>query len=219
MEWMIDTANLEEIRQALEVFPVEGVTTNPTILKAEWPMKYDEHLRAIRALCGQRTLHVQLGSDTWQGMVEEAERIRQMIDRDVYLKIPVTEEGLHAIRVLAARGVHATATAIYYPLQGMLAVSAGADYLAPYCNRMENNEIDFGKAISQIRHMIDRDGYKAKILAASFKHAGQVTKAIDCGAHAVTVQPALLRGVLGSALVTDAVRTFNAHNALVTGKA
>ena len=141
-----------------------------------------------------------------------------MVDKDIYVKVPVTEEGLKAIRQLKTRGVNVTATAIYYPLQGMLAAAAGADYLAPYCNRMEQNEIDFGRAIGEIRRLIDRDGYQAKILAASFKNAGQVVKAIDSGAHAVTAQPATLRSVLKSALVADAVAVFNADQRLAKGE-
>lgn len=218
MEWMIDTGDLKQIREALDVFPVVGVTTNPSILKAEGKIDYIAHLRAIRALCGARTLHVQLGADTCEGMIREAEAIRAAVDEQVYLKIPVTEEGLKAIGRLAARGVHVTATAIYYPMQGMLAASAGAEYLAPYCNRMAQNEIDFARAIGMIRRMIDRDGLKAKILAASFKNAGQVTQAIDSGAHAVTVQPALLRSALRSALVVDAVRAFGEDYRQVVGE-
>ena len=215
MEWMLDTANLNEIKKGLETFPVTGVTTNPSILKAELPIRYAAHLQAIRALCAGRSLHVQVGADTCDGMLEEAAMIRGIVGEDVYLKVPVTEEGLKAIGKMKKLGMHVTATAIYYPLQGMLAVSAGADYLAPYCNRMEQNEIDFGQSIAAIRHMIDRDGYSARILGASFKNAGQIVRAIDCGAHAVTVPPTLLGSALRSALVTDAVRVFNAHNALV----
>lgn len=218
MEWMIDTANLSEIEEALRVFPVEGVTTNPSILKAEMPIRYEERLLAIRRLAGGRTMHVQLGGGSCAEMLDEAEALRALLGGDVYLKVPVTEPGLETIRALKKRGFNVTATAIYYALQGMLAVSAGADYLAPYCNRMEQNGIDYELAIGQIRGMIDRDGYASKILAASFKNAGQVTRAIDSGAHAVTVQPALLKSVLRSALVTDAVRVFNEHQALVKGE-
>ena len=218
MEWMLDTANLEEIRAGVSAYPLSGVTTNPTILRAEGKIDYIAHLKAIRALCPGHSFHVQLGADTCAAMLEEAEMLRGELGEEVYLKIPVTREGLAAIGVLAARGVHVTATAIYYPLQGMLAASAGAEYLAPYCNRMEQNEIDFGRAIAQMRAMIDRDGCCASILAASFKNAGQVTRAIESGAHAVTVQPALLRSVLGAPLVMDAVQAFGADQAWVKGK-
>lgn len=218
MEWMIDTANLDAIKEAVDMLPLAGITTNPSILKAELPFDYETQLKAIRALTPGMTMHVQLGSESCEGMLEEAAYLQNLLGRDIYVKVPTTEVGVKAMKRLKDRGVNVTATAIYYPLQAMLAVSAGADYLAPYCNRMEQNEIDFGKAIEQIRDMIDLGGYDAKILGASFKNAGQVVRAIDSGAHAVTVQPAMLRSVLKSALVTDAVAAFTKDYALVTKK-
>ena len=208
MEWMIDTGNLNAIKEAMDMLPLTGVTTNPSILKAELPFDYEEQLKKIRLLTPGCSMHVQLGSENCEGMLDEAACLQELLGKDIYVKIPVTENGIKAIRLLKKRGMNVTATAIYYPMQGMLAVSAGADYLAPYCNRMEQNEIDFGKAIEQMRDMIDLGDYPSKILGASFKNAGQVTRAIDCGAHAVTVAPDLLRSALKSALVTDAVAAF-----------
>lgn len=217
MEWMLDTANLTAIKEGMDMLPISGVTTNPSILKAELPFNYEEQLKKIRMLTPGCTMHVQVGSDDWQAMLEEAAAFRELLGHDVYVKVPVTENGIRAIKEMKKRGVNVTATAIYYPMQGLLAISAGADYLAPYCNRMEQNEIDFGRAIDVMRNMIDRDGYKAKILGASFKNAGQVVKAIDCGAHAVTVAPDLLRSAMKSALVTDAVRVFGEHAKMIRG--
>ena len=208
MEWMIDTGNLNAIKEAMDMLPLTGVTTNPSILKAELPFDYEEQLKKIWLLTPGCSMHVQLGSENSEGKLDEAACLQELLGKDIYVKIPVTENGIKAIRLLKKRGMNVTATAIYYPMQGMLAVSAGADYLAPYCNRMEQNEIDFGKAIEQMRDMIDLGDYPSKILGASFKNAGQVTRAIDCGAHAVTVAPDLLRSALKSALVTDAVAAF-----------
>ncbi len=208
MEFMLDCANLSDLQHGLDYYPVDGITTNPSILKAELPFSYYEHLKAIKALCGERTFHVQLGSLTCEEMLREAERIQEAVGKDVYLKVPVTEEGVKAIKSLKKRGDHVTATSIYYPIQGIMAIHSGADYLAPYCNRMSNNEIDFRAAISQLRSLIDRDGYSSRILAASFKNAAQVTQSIEAGAHAVTVQPVLLKAAMHSALVSDAVDAF-----------
>ena len=219
MEWMIDTANLKAIKEAVDMLPVTGVTTNPSILKAELPFDYEEQLKKIRLLMPGCSMHVQLGSEECGAMLEEAADLRALLGKDIYVKVPVTENGIKAIRLLKKRGMNVTATAIYYPMQGMLAVSAGADYLAPYCNRMEQNEIDFGKAIGQMRDMIDLGNYPAKILGASFKNAGQVVRAIDCGAHAVTVALDLLRSALKSALVTDAVAAFTRdYQRITTGE-
>lgn len=209
MEFMLDSANLKDLEYGIKYYPVDGVTTNPSILKADLPFDYYEHLKAIKALCAGRTFHVQLASETFDEMMLEAEDVWQHLGKDVYLKIPVTEEGVRAIRGVKSRGGYVTATAIYYTFQGIMAIHAGADYLAPYCNRMENNNIDYLDTIEELRCLIDRDGYQAKILAASFKNVKQVTSAIAAGAHTVTVQPALLKTAMHSALVSDAVAAFS----------
>ena len=215
MEFMLDSANLAELKHGVEYYPVDGITTNPSILKAEIPINYFEHLKAIKEIAGEGTFHVQLGKMTFEEMVEEAKTIWAELGKDVYLKIPVTEEGVKTIKWVKANGGRVTATSIYYTFQGIM---AGADYLAPYCNRMNNNDIDFYSAISQLRQLIDRDGYNSKILAASFKSVAQVTQAIEAGAHAVTIQPALLKTAMHSALVTDAVAAFGRDQAKVKGE-
>lgn len=215
MEFMLDTADLLQISRGLETYPVDGVTTNPSILKSSLPFDYYTHLRAIKNLCDGRTFHVQLGSPDCSGMIREAHEIWEELGKDVYLKIPVTMEGIKAIKAVKALGGRVTATCIYYPMQGILAIHAGADYLAPYCNRMAANEIDFYNAISQLRNLIDRDGYSAKILAASFKNAAQITQAIEAGAHCVTVPPALLDQAMSSPLVMDAAAAFERDYALI----
>lgn len=209
MQYMLDSANLTQLSQCLELYPIEGVTTNPTILKEEGNVPLRERLLRIRALCGGgRSLHVQLLARDTAGMLREAEAVYALLGENTYVKIPVTEPGLQAIAALKREGKPVTATAIYYLAQALLAVAAGADYVAPYCNRMENNDIDFRHIIEATRLLIDRDGYPAKIVAASFKNAAQVNDALACGAHAVTVAPALLRAALVSPLVDSAVRAF-----------
>jgi len=209
MQYMLDTANPEQISQCLPIYPIEGVTTNPSILKEEGNVPLRERLLALRSLCGAaRSLHVQLLARDCEGMLREAQAVYDLLGENTYVKIPVTEAGLQTIRVLKREGKLVTATAVYYVSQALLAAAAGADYVAPYCNRMENNDIDFRHTIETTRMLIDRDGYATKIVAASFKNVTQVNDALACGAHAVTVQPALLRATLASPLVSDAVAAF-----------
>lgn len=209
MQYMLDTANLDLISQYLSIYPIEGVTTNPTILKEEGNISLREHLQQIKLLCGdERSIHVQLLAKDCYGMLQEAQAVYALLGENTYVKIPVTEAGLKAIRLLKRDGKLVTATAVYYLSQALLAVAAGADYVAPYCNRMENNDIDFRHLIETTRLLIDRDGYTTRIVAASFKNGTQVNDALASGAHAVTVQPALLRTTLKSPLVEDAVGAF-----------
>ena len=144
-----------------------------------------------------------------EDMVKEAKAILQRIDDEVFIKIPVTEEGLKAMKILKAEEeMGITATAIYTKTQGLLAMEAGADYIAPYFNRMENMDIDGAAVIADFAEMIDRWGYRTKILAASFKNMAQVNAAFEAGAHTATLQPGLLHDALNTAAVGKAVDDF-----------
>lgn len=216
MEWMIDTANLSDAASCMELYPIDGLTTNPSILKADLPFDYIERLRALRSLCGPtRSMHVQLWADTCEDMLRQADDLTERLGEGLHFKVPTTEQGVKTIGLLKKRGMRVTATAIYYQLQGLLAIAAGADYLAPYCNRMENNDIDFSRVIAGLRGVIDRDNMPSRILAASFKNTAQVCRAVSAGAHAVTVQPALLKAAMRSSLVLSAVGAFAADQAAV----
>ena len=128
MKWLLDTASLNEVREYLPLYPVAGVTTNPTLLRRVMPVAYAEHLKALRALCGELALHVQVGGSTPEEMLSRADYLRDTVGEGLYLKVPVTPEGLKTILTLKKQGARVTATAVYSSIQGMLAVSAGADY-------------------------------------------------------------------------------------------
>lgn len=210
MEFMIDDASLAEIERALDVFPITGVTSNPTILKAIGRTDLFRHLRAIRNLIGtERSLHVQVVAETAEGMIKEADAILDHVDKGVYVKVPATEQGLKAMRILKRRGANITATAIYLKIQGLMAVACGVDFIAPYYNRMENLDMDPHAVIAMFRAMIDENRTRTRILAASFKNMTQVTKAFESGAHAATVQPALLHGVFATPDIKKAIDDFH----------
>lgn len=209
MELLFDTANIEEIKKYSQCYPITGITSNPSILKAEGKINFFEHLREIRSIIGMdRTLHVQVLAEDAEGMLKEAEAILKNIDDKVYIKIPTTEEGLKAMMILKAKGVGVTATAIYTQIQGFVAIMAGADFIAPYCNRMANLDVDFEDCISAFRQMIDENNSNCKILAASFKNIAQVNQAFLAGAQTVTVQPAVLHASFTMAAVERAVSDF-----------
>lgn len=209
MEYLLDTANLELIKKYQQIFPITGVTSNPSILKAEGKVPFFERLNQIRETIGpEKTLHVQVTCSDCDGMLREAKAIQSRIDADVFIKIPVTEEGLRAIIKLKEQKMRVTATGIYHKTQGFLAIAAGADYIAPYCNRMATLDIDFRDTITAFRRVIDDNRSETKILAASFHCIEQVNDAFIAGAHAATVDPGLLCGALESACVEKAVDIF-----------
>ena len=194
MELMLDNANIQTIKEFIDIYPCVGITSNPTIIKREGKIEFFNHFRTLRQLIGkERSLHIQVVSQTTEEMIQEAEKIVEKIDKDVYIKIPVTEEGLKAIKTLKSRGFKITATAIYTKMQGLVAIAAGADYIAPYFNRIQSRGSDAAATVACFRQNIDLFGKKTKILAASFHHGGQVIKALQAGADAVTISPDLLR--------------------------
>lgn len=211
MKFLLDSASLEEVAELVAAYPIDGVTSNPSIIKAEGAIDFFPHFRSLRAEIGAaRTLHIQVLARPADAIIAEAKRILENIDRDVYIKVPTTEEGLKAIRLLRREGVKVTATGIYGKTQAMLAIVAGANYIAPYFNRMANLDIDPAETIGTLRGLIDRDRYSCQIVAASFKNLAQVNTALAAGAHAVTLQPSLLRSAVNSAPIDEAVAGFEA---------
>lgn len=208
MKILIDDARPQRVEHALAVFPLLGVTTNPTILRAAEPSAFASDLARLRGLAGERDLHVQVVARDTDGMLREARVIRRIAGERTLVKIPTTAAGLPAITALKAQGARVTATAVYSTAQGLLAAAAGADYLAPYVNRMSDADIDPLRVIAALREDIDREGAPTRILAASFKNVKQVTDAVAAGAHAVTVGADLLDSMLALPQVSLAVDAF-----------
>ncbi len=211
MEILFDTANLADIEAMTPIYSIAGVTTNPTILKAEGRIDFYPHFRRIREIVGfERSLHVQVLAQDVSGILAEAHRLLELIDEQVYVKIPTTEPGIQAMRLLRAEGINVTATAVYSKMQGILAIAAGANYVAPYFNRMESLDIDAAATIGALSAAIDQQGADCTIVAASFKNVAQVSAAFEAGAEAVTVAPMLLRSSLSAPYVREAVNGFAA---------
>ena len=192
MELLLDTANLEQIRRYNDYYLISGVTTNPSILAKEGK-PFFAHLEEVRKIVGEaKQLHVQVSAECCDEMLREAEAIAARLGKDVYIKVPVVEEGIKAMKLLKEQGYRLTATAVVVPQQAFLAGSVGADYVAPYVNRMENLNIEPFKAIESMRKIYANQHIETKVLGASFKNTQQVIRAYETGAEAVTLAPELL---------------------------
>lgn len=211
MEFLLDTLNLEDIKKWHHILPLAGVTSNPSIAKKEGEIDFFQRIRDVREVIGmEATLHVQVVAKDYEGILADAAKIREQTDEQVYIKVPVTPAGLAAIKTLKAEGYHVTATAIYTTMQGLLAISAGADYLAPYYNRMENLNINPEQVIHELALAIERTNASSKILAASFKNASQVTKALAQGAQSITAGADVFEAVFAMPSIEKAVDDFAA---------
>lgn len=218
MEIILDTANLEEIRHYNDYYEITGVTSNPTILSKEKDPDFWRRLDKIKEIIGDKELHVQVTARDFEGMMRETEVLADHFGKEIYVKIPVNEEGLKTIKFAHKAGYRTTATAIYSAQQAMLATVCGADYLAPYYNRMSSINMDAGLMIRQTSSLIDKYGYKTKIVAASFKNVGQIMDALLSGAHAVTATPSLYRQMVTSPVIEGAVDQFQRDWESVYGK-
>lgn len=209
MEFMLDTVNLEDIKRWAKILPVAGVTSNPSIVKKEGKINFFERIQEIREVIGpSASIHIQVVAKDYEGILRDARKIQQESGKDTYVKIPVTTEGLAAMKVLKEEGIRITATAIYTTFQGLLAIEAGADYLAPYYNRMENLNIDPEEVLCQLAQAIATTGSSSKILAASFKNVAQVNRAFACGAQAITAGCDVFEAAFAMPAINRAVDDF-----------
>jgi len=210
IEFMLDSANIKDISRLIDIYPIAGVTSNPSILKSEGKIDFFPHMKKIREIIGlDRSLHIQVIASDFDGIVKDAETIVRKIDDQVYIKIPSTSEGLKAMGYLHAKGIRITATAIYTQFQGLLAAVRGVEYIALYYNRMRNMDIDADHTIRFLRHVIDRDKLPSKLLAASFQNIRQTADALTAGAHSITETPKVIDDAFGLSLFQSAVDGFH----------
>ena len=208
MKLLIDDAQIEKIRTVTEFYPCDGVTTNPSILAKAGKPPF-EVLKEIRTLIGkEKELHVQVVSEKAEDMVTEAHKIADVLGKDTFIKVPTVPEGLKAMQILKKEGFRITATAIYTPMQAYLAAKAGADYVAPYVNRIDNLGADGIESTKTIQNILDNNGFETEILAASFKNSQQVQALCEYGIGAATAAPDVIEGFLKNASVDAAVKAF-----------
>lgn len=204
----LDTADLSSIKKAIEFYPIDGVTTNPSIIAKE-NKDYIKLIKDIQKIIGdERILHIQVISTKAKDMVEEANFIRETFGKNVYIKVPVTENGIKAIKILKKEGFNITATAIFTPQQALIAAKAGADFVAPYVNRLDNISGNGIRVINEIKRLFDNYNLETKILAASFKNVEQVHECGLGGAESVTVSFEILQKLLYHPLTDLSVEDF-----------
>jgi fructose-6-phosphate aldolase 2 len=206
---MADTADLEELRKLYTFFPLEGVTTNPSILKNSG-YKLSVAVEGIQELVGSGMVHVQMISSETDDMVREAKKYRSYFDfgDNFYAKIPVTPNGYKAMRVLKDAGINVTATAIFTQQQALVAMKAGADFVAPYVSRLDNISSHGIEVVGDIVENIALYGLNGKVLAASFKTVDQIYRTSMAGAHSATISPELLHQLIKHPMTDISVKQF-----------
>ena len=211
MEFFIDSADIEAIRDICSYLPIDGVTTNPTIITKSGKEPEQVFNELCEVLTEDQKIIAQVVALDYEGILAEADKIAQIRGgKNIVVKIPVTREGLRAIPAVKAKGISVLATGIYSPDQAFWAAKAGADYLAPYVNRMCN----YGDGVGQVAELIDTlaiYGFEAKVCGASFKNVDQVHQLLAAGIPAITVAPDVIRAMVDHPGTSIAVDEFTSN--------
>jgi len=196
------------VRRWSRILPLAGVTTNPSITAAGG-MPLSELLPALREVLGPKgRLFAQVMGKTESEMVREALALREL-DRDLVVKVPVCAEGLAAIKELMALGVPTLGTAVYTPMQGVLAALAGAEYVAPYVNRLDAQGGDGIKAVQELQQLLVLHAPGSKVLAASFRTPRQALDCLLAGCQSITLPLDVAEQLLNVPAVDAALLKFD----------
>ena len=208
MKLLLDTANLSDIRYFNTYFPIEGVTTNPTILAREGG-DVIALLKSIREIIGdKKELHLQVTETEYDRIIAEAKALYALLGPNTFIKIPATDVGLKATSALSKMGIRITVTAILSATQAMLAANSGASYVAPYISRLENICDDGVGCAADIVKIFAADGAKTKVLAASFKTAKEVLDVAVIGCPAATISSDIMKKLLSHTTTATSIADF-----------
>ena len=207
MELYLDTSDVAAVKALARVFPLAGVTTNPSIVAAG-KQTLDVLLPQLQdAMGGQGRLFAQVMATTAEGMVSDARKLRAII-ADIVVKVPVTAEGLAAIKLLKEEGIPTLGTAVYGAAQGLLAALAGAEYVAPYVNRVDAQGGDGIQTVTDLQALLKMHAPHAKVLAASFKTPRQALDCLLVGCESITLPLDVAQQMISSPAVDAAVAKF-----------
>lgn len=207
MELYLDSANVAEVERLARIFPIAGVTTNPSIIAASKESIWDVLPRLQKVIGENGVLFAQTMSRDAQGMVNEAKRLNNAVP-GIVVKIPVTSEGLVAIKQLKKEGIVTLGTAVYSASQGLLAALAGAKYVAPYVNRVDAQGGDGIRTVQELQTLLERHAPKSKVLAASFKTPRQALDCLLVGCETITLPLDVAQQMLDTPAVESAVEKF-----------
>ncbi len=209
MRILLDTADLEKIEYFNLHYPIEGVTTNPTILAKEGG-DVVMLLHKIRAIIGEdKELHIQVTEKTFERIVKEAEAIVAAFGKNTFVKIPATDVGLRATKYLSDKGIGVTVTAVLTAAQAMLASNSGASYVAPYISRSENLCADGVGTVADIAEIFSKSNTQTQILAASFKTAKEVLDVAVAGCHAATIGSTIMQMLITHTTTDTSIAGFD----------
>jgi transaldolase len=205
MKIFIDSANLDEIREAASLGIIDGVTTNPTLLAREGK----DSSKVLKEIAGiiSGPVNAEVLSLDAKGIMSEAEELVKL-GSNIVIKIPINQEGLKAVKALSEKNIKTTVTLIFSPTQALLAAKAGATYICPFIGRLDDISQDGMKLVEEITVIFRNYNLPTEILVASVRHPIHVVQSALIGADAVTIPLKVIKQLLNHPLTEAGIKTF-----------
>jgi transaldolase len=220
MQFFIDTANLNEIREAHALGILDGVTTNPSLMAKEGITGKDNVLRHYKAICDivDDNVSAEVIATDYEGMIREGEELAE-IDEKIVVKIPMIKDGIRAIKYFTEKGIRTNCTLIFSAGQALLAAKAGASYVSPFIGRLDDISYDGIQLIEQIRTIFDNYAFGTEILAASVRHPIHILKCAEIGSDVMTGPLSAILALLNHPLTDKGLAQFLADHAKAAANA
>jgi transaldolase len=209
MKFFIDTANLEQIKEAQDLGVLDGVTTNPSLMAKEGIKGQDKILKHYVDICNIVTgdVSAEVISTDYEGIIKEGQ-ILAALHPQIVVKVPMIKEGIKAIKYFTGKGIRTNCTLIFSAGQALLAAKAGATYVSPFVGRLDDISTDGMRLIEDIRLIFDNYAYTTEILAASIRHPMHIIQCASIGADVVTCPLSAITALLKHPLTDSGLEQF-----------
>ena len=218
MKFFIDTANLDQIREAQNLGIIDGVTTNPSLMAKEGISGESAILDHYKAICEivDGDVSAEVISTDFEGMLREGEILADLHPQ-IVVKVPMIKEGLKAITYFSQKGIRTNCTLIFSVGQALLAAKAGATYVSPFIGRLDDISTDGLRLIEDIRNIYDNYDFETEILAASVRHPMHIVECAQIGADVMTGPLSAMLALLNHPLTDKGLATFLADHKKLNG--
>ena len=213
MKFFIDTANLNEIKEAHDFGVLDGVTTNPSLMAKEGIKGASNVTAHYKAICNivDNNVSAEVIATDFDGIMKEGLELAK-IDDKIVVKVPMIKDGVKALKKFTSEGIRTNCTLVFSAGQAILAAKAGASYVSPFIGRLDDISQDGLELIAQIRHIYDNYGYETEILAASVRHTMHLIKCAEIGADVSTCPLSVITSLLNHPLTDSGLAKFLADH-------
>ena len=209
MRFFIDTANLNDIKEAQSLGILDGVTTNPSLMAREGIKGKKNILQHYKSICEivDGDVSAEVISTNFEGMIREGQELA-LLDAQIVVKIPMIEDGVKAIRYFSDKGIKTNCTLIFSLGQALVAAQAGATYVSPFIGRLDDNGQDGVQIVKEMVNMLEIQKFQTEVLAASIRNKQHIEECAKIGAHVVTAPLSAIKGLIPHELTEIGLKKF-----------